>query len=272
MAVYAIGDVQGCCDPLEALLERIGFSPDRDTLWFVGDLVNRGPRSADVVRLVKDLGAAAVTVLGNHDLSLLAVAEGFVQPKRRDTYDDVLNAPDAAELLDWLRHQPLVRHDEHLGCTLVHAGLHKSWSVDDALRLSGEVQGVLQRADYRTFLEVMFGHDPDQWDEGLTGHDRIRAIVNVCTRMRFCHPDGRLDFGCKEGLDAAPPGLAPWFALPGRRSIDTTVVFGHWASLGYRKEPGILALDSGCVWGATLTAQRLDADTPPVSIACGGHP
>lgn len=274
MAVYAIGDIQGCYEPLRRLLDLVRFDPAADSLWLVGDLVNRGPRSLEVLRLARDLGERAVAVLGNHDLTLLAVAAGRVKPKRKDTFDSVLQAPDRAELLDWLRRCPLFHHDPALGFTMVHAGLPPQWDLALAQQCAAEVEGVLRGPLGEEFLGKMFGGEPRRWRDDLNGYDRLRFIVNALTRMRFCSPDGVLTFDDKGPLGSQKPGLVPWFMMPDRRSRDLNLVFGHWAALGYYRAPGIFALDSGCVWGNRLTAIRLDepgipawsvpATSPPV--------
>jgi len=255
MATYAVGDVQGCFAELEALLDMAGFSAD-DRLWLVGDLVNRGPRSLDVLRYVKSLGDRAITVLGNHDLNLVAVAAGVARPGRGDTLDEILSAPDKIELIDWLRTRPLAHVDgDHL---MVHAGLLPQWSASDTLRLADEVESVLASAAHASFLSQMYGNHPARWDESLAGVDRLRAIVNVMTRMRFCTPDGDIELKEKGGLARTPKAYFPWFDAPGRKTAGLTVVCGHWSTLGYLARPDLLALDSGCVWGGNLTAVRLD--------------
>lgn len=268
MAVYAIGDIQGCLEPFERLLQSIRFDPNRDRLWLVGDLVNRGPDSAGVLRRVMALGDAAVCVLGNHDLTLLAVAEGYVRPGRRDTFDSVLRAPDRDAMLAWLRACPLVHHDPDPGWTLVHAGLNPLWDLDRALACSAELAEVLTGDRYHSFLAQMFGRDPHRWSDDLRGQERLRIIVNSCTRMRYCHVDGALEFTHKGPPGTQPLHLIPWFRLPGRRNLGQRIVFGHWAALGYYHDHGVLGLDTGCVWGNTLTAQRLDVDSAPVSVPC----
>lgn len=259
MATYAIGDLQGCFREFATLLEHIGFSATRDHLWLVGDLVNRGPDSLRVLRFVKDLGDRAVTVLGNHDLHLLMRAEGFGKGSREDTFDEVLTAPDREPLLAWLGSQPLCHGDgEYL---LVHAGLLPQWSADRARELAGEVGAVLAGGERRTFLSHLWGSEPAAWDERLTGWDRLRVIVNAMTRMRFCTADGIMEFrapGAKGPPDTPPAGCLPWFAVPGRRSVDRTVVCGHWSALGFHQRKNLLALDSGCLWGGSLTAVRLE--------------
>ncbi|TVR60813.1 MAG: symmetrical bis(5'-nucleosyl)-tetraphosphatase [Candidatus Competibacteraceae bacterium] len=267
MAVYAIGDIQGCYNPLRRLLDLLRFDPASDRLWLVGDLINRGPRSLEVLRLVHGLGERATVVLGNHDLNLLAVAAGQVKPKNKDTFHSILDAPDRDELLDWLRCCPMLHHDPALGFTMVHAGLPPPWDLDLAQRCAAEVEVALRGPDYPTFLKRMFGSEPRRWRDDLTGDDRLRFTVNALTRMRFCKADGTLSFAEKGSLGSQEPDLLPWFAVPGRRNADLNIVFGHWAALGYYRAPGIYALDSGCVWGHRLTAIRLDApDAPDWSV------
>lgn len=267
MAIYAIGDIQGCYDPLRRLLDVMRFDPATDTLWLVGDLINRGPQSVEVLRFVRSLGARAVTVLGNHDLTLLAVAAGHVKPKRKDTFHSILDAPDYEELLVWLRHRPLLHHDALLGFTMIHAGLPPQWDLALAQRCASAVEATLQGADCNPFLKEMFGSEPARWRDDLAGYDRLRFTVNALTRMRFCTADGKLSFSEKGAPGSQTSGLIPWFAVPGRRSADLNIVFGHWAALGYYRAAGIFALDSGCVWGNRLTAIRLDeAGIPAWSV------
>ena len=256
LATYAIGDIQGCFGALTRLLERCAFNPAHDKLWLVGDLVNRGPRSLETLRFVRDLGAAAVTVLGNHDLSLLMAAEGFGKKGKGDTLDEILAAPDRQQLLDWLRQQPLC-HVEGDYC-LVHAGLLPQWTADRARSLAAEVEMALTGADWRELLANMWGSEPASWDDGLEGWPRLRVIINAMTRMRFCSPDGVMDFKVKGELAKAPAGFVPWFDVPGRRSAQTVLVTGHWSALGLRVQPNLLALDSGCLWGGPLSAIRLE--------------
>ena len=256
MATYAVGDIQGCFASLQSLLEKCSFSPEFDRLWLVGDLVNRGPRSLETLRFVKGLGDRAVTVLGNHDLSLLMAAEGFGKRHRSDTIDDILAAPDRDELLHWLRHQRLMHVQGDYA--MVHAGLLPAWSVAEARTLAGEVEQALQAENYREFLANMWGSEPGAWDSSLTGWPRLRVIVNAMTRMRFCSPAGEMDFKAKGELSQAPAGYLPWFEVPGRRSAATVLVTGHWSALGLRLEPNLLALDSGCLWGGKLSALRLE--------------
>ena len=266
MATYAIGDVQGCYDQLMRLLERAGYDDHRDGLWFVGDLVNRGPRSADTLRFVKQLGERQVTVLGNHDLALLVVGAGIQKPHRSDTFDDVLTAPDRDELIDWLRHQKLMHAEGPWA--MVHAGLLPHWSLAQALACAGEVEAALRDADYVEFLRNLYGNEPLAWREDLVGYDRLRLITNVMTRMRVAAPDGTLELRHKLGPATAPAGCLPWYDLPGRPDLGVTVLFGHWAALGLLQRDDVICLDSGCVWGRGLTALRLE-DRQLTRCDCG---
>lgn len=263
MAIYAIGDIQGCFDPLRRLLDLLHFDPTADRLWLVGDLVNRGPQSAEVLRLLRDLDTCVVAVLGNHDLTLLAVAAGQIKPKRKDTFQSVLKAPDCEELLNWLRHRPLLHHDVQLNFTLVHAGLPPQWNLEQAQCHAAEVETTLRGPEHVEFLARMFGSEPRHWSEKLSGYDRLRFNVNALTRMRFCTADGTLSFSEKGPPGTQRSGLLPWFEVPNRRNADLNLVFGHWAALGYYRAPGIYALDSGCVWGNRLTAIALDQPGVP---------
>ena len=256
MSTYAIGDIQGCFDSLQRLLARCSFDPAHDRLWLVGDLVNRGPRSLDTLRFVRDLGAAAITVLGNHDLYLLMLAEGFGKRSKDDTLDEILNAPDCRELLDWLRRQPLCHLED--GFCLVHAGLLPQWTGAQARMLAAEVERALVAPNYREFMANMWGSEPAWWRDDLEGWPRLRVIVNAMTRMRFCSAEGVMEFRTKGELTDAPAGYLPWFQVPGRRSADAVLVTGHWSALGLKIEPNLLALDSGCLWGRHLTAVRLE--------------
>jgi bis(5'-nucleosyl)-tetraphosphatase (symmetrical) len=256
MATFAIGDVQGCYDELRELVDKLAFDPARDRLWFVGDLVNRGPASLEVLRFVRSLGDRAVTVLGNHDLHLISLASGVARPRDDDTLDKVLGAPDRDELIAWLRSLPLMHVEA--GRVLVHAGLLPQWSAATAGMLAREVETALRGSKHLKFLENMYGGKPARWKDSLEGWDRLRVIVNAMTRMRFCAADGELELKSKGETDKAPPGYMPWFAVPGRNSAGTTVIFGHWSALGLRLMPDVLALDSGCVWGGKLTAVRLE--------------
>jgi bis(5'-nucleosyl)-tetraphosphatase (symmetrical) len=272
MAVYAIGDIQGCFDELEKLLTAIAFDADRDMLWFTGDLVNRGPKSLQVVRFVKSLGARAVTVLGNHDLHLLAVMQGHERYHRKDTFDDVLGAPDRVEIVDWLRQRPLLHHDAMLGVTLIHAGLPPQWDLALAQACAAEVEAVLRGADYSAYLEQMYGNEPDCWSEKLAGQERLRFITNCFTRLRFCDAQGCLALEEKGPPGSAPAPYIPWFAVPDRRSADLNIVFGHWSTLGPRNDKGIYPLDTGCLWGRSLTALQLDSEPMKwFSVSCAGR-
>lgn len=263
MATYAIGDVQGCYDELCRLLAQTRFETGRDRLWFVGDLVNRGPKSLQVLRFVRELGGAAVTVLGNHDLHLVAQHEGLERRRSDDTFDDALQARDAAELVAWLRGRPIMHVEgDH---ALVHAGLLPQWSVPEAAQLAREVEQALRGADYRAFLVNMYGSTPDTWSESLTGWDRLRVIVNAMTRLRFCTRGGTMDFRTKGS--SAPPGHLPWFEL---RADAQRIVCGHWSALGLKLTAGLAALDSGCVWGGRLSALRLE-DGALFQVACAGY-
>jgi len=263
MAVYAIGDIQGCYEPLQRLLDLLKFDPAADRLWLVGDLVNRGPHSVEVLRLMRDLDKQVVAVLGNHDLTLLAAASGQVKPKRKDTFHTILEAPDRDELLDWLRQRPLLHHDAKLGFTMVHAGLPPQWDLALAQCCAAEVEATLRGPQSESFMAQMFGGEPRCWQDDLSGYNRLRFIVNALTRMRFCTAEGVLSFAEKGPPGSAGSGLTPWFTAPGRRNTDLNIVFGHWAALGYYRAPGIYALDSGCVWGYRLTAIRLDEPEAP---------
>ncbi len=253
---YLVGDLQGCDDAFERLLANIGFSPSRDSLTLLGDLVNRGPGSLAVLRRVMSMGAAAQAVLGNHDLHLLAVANGIRTSKRGDTIDDVLHAPDAAPLLAWLRERPLALRAH--GWLCVHAGVSPSWDEARTLSLADEVAAALRTPDHADFLRVMYGNEPQRWRDDLQGNDRLRHLVNVFTRIRFVSPDGTLELATKEGASGAPDGYLPWFDIPSRRTADVPVAFGHWSTLGLVERDNLLALDTGCVWGGCLSAARID--------------
>jgi bis(5'-nucleosyl)-tetraphosphatase (symmetrical) len=262
MALYAIGDVQGCRAAIEDLLAVIHFDPAHDRLWFAGDLVARGPDSLGVLRLVKGLGSAAETVLGNHDLHLLAAHYGISQPKPKDRTQPILDAPDRDELMDWLRHRPLLLRDSHFDCVLTHAGIPCLWSAEKAQQLAREIESSLQGPEISKFLADMYGNEPARWSDDLTGTTRLRVITNYLTRMRLLTADGTLDLKYKEGLDHIPAGFQPWFAVANPALSLRHVLFGHWAALnGVTGDPRFVALDSGCVWGRYLTAFRLDDDT-----------
>lgn len=268
MTTYAIGDLQGCHAQLLALLDKIDASAPHAQLIFVGDIVNRGPQSLATLRHVYGLRQRARIVLGNHDLNLLAVACGLRQPHKGDTLDDILVADDREELLTWLRHQPLAIEQD--GNLYVHAGVLPQWDAQQTLALSREVEAALQGKDWPDFLQKMYGNEPALWDDALQGADRLRCIVNALTRMRFCKPDGSMDFKTIEGADTAPAGLLPWFDLTRRKTQDNTVVFGHWSTLGLLLRPNLLGLDTGCVWGGKLTAINLQ-DRSTIQVDCPQH-
>lgn len=270
MATYAIGDVQGCFSALHRLVDAIRFDPAQDRLWFVGDLVNRGPDSLAVLRWVKGLGESAVTILGNHDLHLLAVADGIAPSRPSDTLQDVLVAPDRHELLEWLTRRPLIH--VHDGFFMVHAGLLPQWTVDHAVRLAGEVEHALQGPTARLLLEQVYqknGNASKRWNDHLVGLDRLGIIIKVMTRLRICDQDGRMNLSYKGPLPHVPKKFMPWFRVPGRKSADVTVICGHWAALGLHVQENLLAIDSGCVWGGHLTAVRLE-NRQVFQVSCEG--
>ncbi|MBL8315055.1 MAG: symmetrical bis(5'-nucleosyl)-tetraphosphatase [Rubrivivax sp.] len=254
--IHLIGDLQGCAQALEQMLAAIGFSPSRDRIVVLGDLVNRGPQSLQVLRRLAGLGSAATCLLGNHDMHLLAVAHDARNLHRSDTLAELLAAPDRAACIEWLRQQRLA----HLECgwLCVHAGVVPQWTTQQTLALATEVQVLLRGPELGGFLDVMYGNEPDQWSDSLAGQERTRFIVNALTRLRFCTPEGVLDFKTKEGTGAAPPGYLPWFEAPGRQTADQPTAFAHWSMLGLVNRPNLLAIDTGCVWGGALTAVRVD--------------
>ncbi len=255
MATYAIGDIQGCLASLTRLLDRIAFTQNEDRLWFVGDLVNRGPQSLATLRFIKELGHSARIVLGNHDLFLLGVAEGIVQLRSKDTIEDILTARDRSHLLDWLRQQPL--HHREGPYLMIHAGLLPQWTIDEAIGYAQEVEAVLCGPDYRTFLERLFDGIPPHWTPTLTGFDRLASVARVLTSLRTCKPTGEMS-NFSGPPEEAPPGFIPWFHIPGRRNQNAIIITGHWAALGLELASNHLAIDSGCVWGRQLTAVRLE--------------
>jgi bis(5'-nucleosyl)-tetraphosphatase (symmetrical) len=259
MANYAIGDIQGCLEPLQCLLKKIAFDPAKDRLWLAGDLINRGPDTLATLRYLYTLRDRITIVLGNHDLHFIAVYYGLRKQGKNDTLKELLAAPDCAELVYWLRQQKLVHHDAALGYTMVHAGIPPQWNLQQALARSHEVETALQREHPENFLSEMYGNKPTCWSDQLKGTDRLRLITNYFTRMRFCSADGELELQTKESADLAPNGFAPWFSFPQRQTRDEKIIFGHWAALeGKVSEQNIFALDTGCVWGDELTAMRLE--------------
>lgn len=257
MATYIIGDLHGCFDEFQAILTQAHFNPQHDELWLTGDLVARGDKSLECLRFVKDLGDRATVVLGNHDLHLLATLEGFKKVKPKDKVDSIFEAPDRADLQNWLRNRPLVAVHPIHQFILVHAGLSPEWDLHTALACAKDAEQMLQSDDYRTLLNEMYGNTPDRWSSELQGIDRLRYTINVCTRMRFCYTDNRLDFDCKLPVEQAPEELKPWFEFNNPLFQEHPIIFGHWASLiGYQTPPTIYALDTGCVWGNHLTMLR----------------
>jgi bis(5'-nucleosyl)-tetraphosphatase (symmetrical) len=268
MAIYVMGDIQGCFAALEKLLAHIHFDRTNDELWVTGDLVNRGPQSLEVLRFMQSLGESQITVLGNHDLHLLSVAYGVATPSAGDTLEAILQAPDKINLIEWLRHRPLLYYDEVTQYILVHAGLAPCWSLTQAIQLAHEVEEALQGDHPALFLEKLYGNQPDQWEDGLQGTDRLRCIVNYLTRMRLCHADGRLELSYKGAIANKPGDLIPWFNVSNRVSANEKIIFGHWAALnGETGLPDVYAMDTGCVWGNCLTAMRLN-DKKRFSVHC----
>ena len=265
MALYLIGDVQGCDEALQRLLTHVAFSPSRDTLYLLGDLVNRGPDNVGVLRRLMALGSSAQCLLGNHDLHLLAVSRGVRQPNKQDTIQDILSAPDSGALLHWLRHQQMAMQVGQV--LMVHAGVLPQWTVAQTMALAGEVQAVLRSDDWVQFMPQMYGGLPNVWRDDLAGADRLRVIVNALTRLRFCDAQGAMDFSVKESADKAPPHLMPWFDVPGRLTADVRIAFGHWSTVQTIARNDVLCLDDGCVWGGCLTAAKLEASSVNLSVA-----
>lgn len=266
MATYAIGDVQGCFSALKNLLKQIQFNPTHDQLWFTGDIVNRGPQSLETLRFIKKLGHKQRTVLGNHDLHLLAVHHGVRQLNKNDTFKDILSAPDREELMHWLQEQPLLVRDKKSDFVMTHAGIAPMWDIHEAAIYAHEVEGVLQSTKAKELLENMYGNMPDCWDNKLLGIDRLRLIINYFTRMRYCHPDGRLDLSYKGDPKNKPDDLVLWFDVQPRKAANTPIIFGHFAAInGEVDVPNVYALDTGCVWGNKLTCMRLE-DREVISV------
>ena len=265
---YLVGDLQGCCSPLERLLQTIDFSPSRDRLYVLGDLVNRGPDSLGVLKKLRGLGDAVICILGNHDLHLLAVACGAQRRRKSDTLEEVLEAPDRDALLAWLMARPLAHA---AGADLmVHAGVVPQWDVAKTLQLAAEVHDALER-DPRALFDQMYGNEPERWDEGLQGPARLRFTINVLTRLRVCTADGRVDVALKGEPPPPPSPLRPWFEHARRRSREARVIFGHWSALGLVQRDNVIGLDTGCVWGGALTAFDLDRPRPPIAVPCAEH-
>ncbi|MBF0218221.1 MAG: symmetrical bis(5'-nucleosyl)-tetraphosphatase [Gammaproteobacteria bacterium] len=264
MAIYAIGDIQGCYESLLRLLERLNFDTSSDRIWFVGDLVNRGPHSLQTLRFVKSMGDHAVCVLGNHDLHLLAIWQQLHRHfKNSDTLAPIFKAADGEDLLTWLLYRPLIHHDPALSLTMVHAGIPPHWSISEAQQRAAEVEAVLQSRECYHFLTAMYGNKPDNWHDDLKGDDRLRYIVNALTRTRYIHPDGKLDFKIKSAPGAPQQGKPePWYRIKHRKSRHDRIVFGHWSTLGYYHDHNVFGVDSGCLWGGQLTALRIDVDPP----------
>lgn len=263
MATYAIGDIQGCFDELQQLLTKIAFDPAIDTLWFAGDLVNRGPKSLETLRYIKGLGSHAVVVLGNHDLHLLAVwQQTNHHHSRNDTLNAILSADDGEELLEWLRRRPLFHHDPQLGYAMVHAGLPPQWDLETAARCANEVEKVLRGKKFRKFLDHMYGNKPKQWSEKLAGWERLRFIVNCFTRLRFCSKDGTLELNQKGAPGSQQGDSIPWFKVQKRKSRKQRIIFGHWSTLGLYMKKRVYSIDTGCLWGGRLTALQIDGDKP----------
>ncbi len=268
MAIYAIGDIQGCFEPFQRLLDKLLFDPTYDQLWIAGDLVNRGPESLATLKFIRALGDAAISVLGNHDFHLLALHYG-IRPRRPkdNTLDQILDAPDVAELADWLRYRPMLHHDPALNCVMVHAGLHPHWSIDEAQALANDVESLLQSSQPASALAQLYGDTDTCWANSRQSPDRLRYAVNCLTRMRYCARDGSPDYHCGEVPGSQPAHLIPWFDVADRKTATTEIIFGHWAAMGLHQQPGVHGLDSGCVWGNRLTAARLP-DFTITSVSC----
>jgi len=273
MAIHAIGDVQGCCDELERLIDELRFDPARDELWFVGDLVNRGPKSLATLRLIRSLGDRAVVVLGNHDLHLIALAYGnrtrIKSGRQGNELAEILDAPDGAELVTWLQHQPLAYYRPELNTLMVHAGVIPDWDAATTVAMAHEVEQALRGPGCTAYIHDLYGDQPAHWSPQLKGQDRLRFITNCLTRIRYCHADGTLDLDKNGAPGSQPDGLYPWFELPNRRTAQVRIVFGHWAALGLMKKDNLLGIDTGCAWGRELTAVRLDGEAVVASVGRG---
>jgi len=268
MAIYAIGDIQGCYDQLRRLLDELKFDPALDQLWLVGDLVNRGPKSLETLRFLKGLGSAAVTVLGNHDLHLIATVVSLGKSGKKDTLSAIMRAHDCDELVNWLRHQHLFYHNDQY--CMLHAGLPPQWDFEQTKKMARETEGAIQGPDYQRFFRSMYGNKPSVWQEDMPKYERMRFAINCFTRMRYCTADGTLDFSQKGAPGTQPDNLLPWFAVPGRKSLDMKIIFGHWSTLGFYQDYNCYSIDTGCLWGGQLTALKLDEIPERISIDCQG--
>lgn len=272
MAIYAIGDIQGCYNELRRLLDTLDFDPRRDRLWLAGDLVNRGPHSLETLRFIKSLGDAAVSVLGNHDLHLIATVVSLGKTGKKDTLGPILRAADCDELIEWLRSQPLFHHDDNY--CMLHAGLPPQWDLELTLQMARETEQAIQGDDYQRFFRSMYGNKPAVWQDDLPKTEKLRFAVNCFSRLRFCTLDGELDFGPKGPPGSQPPHLMPWYTVPWRKSRDLRIIFGHWSTLGFYHGNNVFGIDTGCLWGGQLTALRLDDDPLRIAIdcQCSQHP
>ncbi|MDX2425051.1 MAG: symmetrical bis(5'-nucleosyl)-tetraphosphatase [Cycloclasticus sp.] len=268
MATYAIGDLQGCYDPLRRLLDTLKFDPAHDQLWFTGDLINRGPKSLQTLRFIISLGDSARTVLGNHECHFLAVAYGHKKPHRADTFEQLLAAEDAKELIEWVRKQPFMYEDHSLGYSMIHAGLPPQWSLAEARQYARELEATFQSDNIDQFLASMYGDQPDRWDANLTGNERLRFVINCFTRLRYCDEQGRLHLKEKGAIGTQAEGLLPWFEAPNRKTLNDRLLFGHWSTLGLHKKNNAICLDSGCLWGGKLSAIKLDGSEQIISQDC----
>ena len=266
MSIYAIGDIQGCYDELRRLLDVLDFDPGKDQLWLVGDLVNRGPKSLETLRFVKQLGSAAVTVLGNHDLHLIATVVSMGKSGKKDTIGDILRAPDCQELIHWLRHQHLFYHNKQY--CMLHAGLPPQWDFALTVKMAREIEQAIRGPDYERVFRTMYGNKPSVWSRDMAKIDRLRFAINCFTRMRYCTADGVLEFSQKGTPGSQPENLLPWFAVPGRKSLNMKIIFGHWSTLGFFQDNNCFSIDTGCLWGGQLTALKLDEMTERISIDC----
>jgi len=268
MTVYALGDIQGCYDPFRRLLDKINFEPSSDLLWLTGDIVNRGPKSLQTLRFVKSLGNSVKMVLGNHECHLIATARGHKKSHKRDTLSDIIEAHDASELLDWLRAKPFFYEDKKLGYCMLHAGLPPQWTLKEAKQYARELETVIQGPHIDDFLSTMYGNQPKIWDKQLSGNDRLRFIINCFTRLRYCDKNGKLNLKEKGKPGTQAAGLMPWFDVPGRKTIDQQILFGHWSTLGLHYKKNTYCLDTGCLWGGELSALKLDGSNQVITQPC----